>query len=87
MGALRLKFKASNNEAVNEALLAEVRAARAIGVHNIKIYSALQLAVNQVNGEYEVREMGMTRYLEKARNNLNFFQRYEFLKILREENT
>lgn len=58
-GALYLKFKASK-EAEYEALLAGVRAAKAMGVHDIKIYSDSQLVVNQVNGEYEARGVGMT---------------------------
>lgn len=87
LGAFRLKFKASNNEAEYEALLAGVRAAKALGVSNIKILSDSLLVVSQVNGEYEATGLGMTRYLVKARNELNYFPVYELIKIPREKNT
>ncbi|KAM1241008.1 hypothetical protein ACFX2J_046256 [Malus domestica] len=44
--ALRFKFKASNNEAEYEALLAGLRLAKHLGVKRIDIFSDSQLVVN-----------------------------------------
>ncbi|XP_077219715.1 uncharacterized protein LOC143853904 [Tasmannia lanceolata] len=56
--ALRLDFKASNNEAEYEALLAGVSLATELGAGKLKVYSDSQLVVNQVNGIYEARAPG-----------------------------
>ena len=50
--ALRLNFKASNNEAEYEALIVGLKLACVIGVHNISIFSDSQLVVNQVTSLY-----------------------------------
>ncbi|KAM2467298.1 hypothetical protein PS1_009120 [Malus domestica] len=49
--ALRFKFKASNNEAEYEALLAGLRLAKHLGVKQIDIFSDSQLVVNQVTND------------------------------------
>ncbi|KAM2478825.1 hypothetical protein PS1_002626 [Malus domestica] len=46
--AIRFKFKASNNEAEYEALLAGLRLAKHLGVKRIDIFSDSQLVVNQI---------------------------------------
>ena len=48
--ALRFNFKASNNEAEYEALLAGLRLARHMGAHQLQVFSDSQLIVNQVSG-------------------------------------
>ena len=50
--ALRFGFKASNNEAKYEALLAELRVAKELKAKVVQCYSDSQLVVNQVLGEY-----------------------------------
>ena len=49
---IRFGFKASNNEAEYEALIAGLCLARELQVYNMKIFSDSQLVVNQVNDIY-----------------------------------
>ena len=64
--ALRLEFPASNNEAEYEALIAELRLAKEMGVEQVKIYSNSQLVVNQINGDYQAKGENMATYLKIA---------------------
>ncbi|GFZ06625.1 hypothetical protein Acr_18g0007950 [Actinidia rufa] len=50
--AIRMGFKATNNEAEYEALLAGLRVAVEIGAQSLEIFSDSQLVVNQVQGDY-----------------------------------
>ena len=53
--AIYFGFKASNNEAEYEALIADLRLACELQTHNVKIFSDSQLVVNQVNDIYLAR--------------------------------
>ena len=52
--ALRFKFKASNNEAEYEALIAGLELAKEIKVESLDIFNDSQLVVCQINEEYQV---------------------------------
>ena len=51
--SFKLVFKASNNEAEYEALLAGLRAVLDIGAREVEIYSDSRLVVSQVQGNFE----------------------------------
>ena len=59
----RLGFRASNNEAEYEALLAELRTILGMGARDVEIYSDSRLVVNQVEGSFEARDSRMKEYL------------------------
>ncbi|KAM1027035.1 hypothetical protein ACFX2A_040848 [Malus domestica] len=61
--ALRFKFKASNNEAEYEALLAGLRLAKHLGVKQIDIFNDSQLVVNQVTNNFDAKDSSMATYL------------------------
>ncbi|KAM2029589.1 hypothetical protein ACFX16_041084 [Malus domestica] len=61
--ALRFKFKASNNEAEYEALLAGLRLAKHLEVKRIDIFSDSQLVVNQVTNNFDAKDSSMAIYL------------------------
>ena len=65
--ALCFGFLELNNEIEYEALIVDLRLARKLQAHNLKIYSDSQLVVNQVNDIYLAREERMVAYLEKAK--------------------
>ena len=56
-------FKASNNEAEYEALIAGLKLAREMRVESLEIYRDSQLIVYQVTDEYQVRGEKMAAYL------------------------
>ena len=69
--AITLGFKASNNEAEYEALLAGLRMAKDLAVKKLAIYSDSQLITSQTAGEYMAKHPRMAQYLEKVREQLN----------------
>ena len=56
-------FPASNNEAEYEAIKAGIDFATSVSSEKIIIRSDSQLVVGQVNGEYEIRDERMTKYV------------------------
>ena len=51
--AFRFRFKASNNEAEYEALIAGLELAKEMKVESLDIFSDSQLVVCQINNEYQ----------------------------------
>ncbi|XP_077219710.1 uncharacterized protein LOC143853897 [Tasmannia lanceolata] len=84
--ALRLDFKASNNEAEYEALLAGLSLATELGAGKLKVYSDSQLVVNQVNEVYEARGLRIKRYLQKVKETLQRMGEVEILQVPRDMN-
>ncbi|KAL5753025.1 hypothetical protein ACOSP7_023200 [Xanthoceras sorbifolium] len=84
--ALRFDFKATNNVAEYEALLAGLRVATALGADKIDIFSDSQLVVNQICNEYQAKKKEMIAYLEKTRQALGRFTKFRITQIPRAEN-
>ena len=85
--ALRFTFKATNNEAEYEALLADLRLARELQVDSFMIFSDSKLVVSQISGKFQARDDRMASYLEKVKTELQSFSRYEVKHIDREDNS
>ena len=85
--AIHFQFKASNNEAEYEALLAGLDMARKLGVENLKVHCDSLLIVNQVKGEYQAKEENMIAYLEETKLRLKAISWYEIVQVPRESNT
>ena len=85
--ALRFKFKATNNEAEYEALLAGLRLVREVRAERVKIYSDSQLVVCQVREEYQAKGSKMAIYLQKIRELLAGFEKYELQHVPRSQNS
>ena len=56
---VRLRFPATNNEAEYEGVLTGLRLGKALGVKNLLIQSDSKLVMEQIKGEYEVKEERM----------------------------
>ena len=85
--ALRFTFKASNNEAEYEVLLASLRLARELQVDSFLIFSDSKLVVSQISGEFQARDDRMAAYLENVKVELQNFSRHEVKHIDREDNS
>ncbi|KAM1334267.1 hypothetical protein ACFX2F_010204 [Malus domestica] len=84
--AITLGFKASNNEAEYEALLAGLRMAKDLAVKKLAIHSDSQLITSQATGEYTAKHPRMAQYLEKVRQQLEAFQTYTLTQVPRADN-
>lgn len=54
--AIRLVFKATNNEAEYESIIIGLCIARELGARNIQLRSDSQLVVKQVQGKYDAKD-------------------------------
>ncbi|GAV76917.1 RVT_3 domain-containing protein, partial [Cephalotus follicularis] len=84
--ALRFKFKATNNEAEWEALIAGLTIAKHLEVQRIEASSDSQLVVGLANREYEAREELMTKYLAHFQGMKSAFEDLRIVKVPRAEN-
>lgn len=62
--AISCDFKATNNEAEYEALLAGLTLAKDLKATNVEAYNDSLLIVSQTKGEFAAKESKMTAYLE-----------------------
>ncbi|CAL9017964.1 unnamed protein product [Prunus brigantina] len=85
--AIRFQFRASNNEAEYEALLAGLRLAQHTGAERLLICSDSQLVVNQVGTEFAAKDESMAAYLAQTRRLLSQFKTYHIKQIPRSENS
>ncbi|XP_058071115.1 uncharacterized protein LOC131220168 [Magnolia sinica] len=63
--AIRFEFKALNNEAEYEALLAGLMLAASLGVQSLQVRCDSQLVVNHIFTKYEAKETRMISYLDE----------------------
>ena len=56
---VQLKFLATNNEAEYEGILTRLRLEKALGAKNLLVQNDLKLVIEQINGEYKVKEERM----------------------------
>ena len=68
-----LRFRASNNEAEYETLLAGLKTVLGMGAQNIKAYSNSRLVVNQVQGSFEAHDSRMKEYLRVVKQVMGKF--------------
>ncbi|XP_077223338.1 uncharacterized protein LOC143856943 [Tasmannia lanceolata] len=85
--ALRFGFRASNNEAEYEALIAGMNLAVQTQAQRLKAYCDFQLVTNQIQGVYEARDERMIKYLAKVHLLASKFKSFEVIRIPRTENT
>ena len=64
---IRIGFKATNNEAKYEALLAGLRVVSELGVESLDTFNDSQFMVNQVQGDYLAKDPRMMAYLDEVK--------------------
>ncbi|XP_074324316.1 uncharacterized protein LOC141661230 [Apium graveolens] len=85
-----LDFPTANNEAKYEALIADLGLAKAVSAKNLKVCRDSRLVVAQVNGEFEVKDETMAKYLRVIKGILTQFDelpKWYAEHVPREENT
>ncbi|XP_004305397.1 PREDICTED: uncharacterized protein LOC101305968 [Fragaria vesca subsp. vesca] len=85
--ALRFEFKASNNIAEYEALIAGIQLCRELGALHIHIFSDSQLVVNQVAGDFKANQNNVGSYKSLAGALLQHFTSYKLTQIPRAKNS
>ncbi|XP_057426030.1 uncharacterized protein LOC130719420 [Lotus japonicus] len=66
--SLRFQFKATNNQAEYEALIAGLKLAIEVQIDSLLVRTDSLLVANQVNGEFQVKEPALIKYLEHVRS-------------------
>ncbi|XP_012840476.1 PREDICTED: protein NYNRIN-like [Erythranthe guttata] len=84
--AVRLTFRASNNEAEYEALIYALQLAAEAGANCLEVYSDSQLVVQQMKGIFETKDERMGDYCDKVRKLSAGFRRITLEQIPRSEN-
>ncbi|KAJ4818482.1 Pol-polyprotein [Rhynchospora pubera] len=72
--AIHITFPVTNNMVEYEALIAGLRLVEAVGATKVRVYMDSQLVVHQINGQYEVHDLTLAKYLEKAKEVLATFE-------------
>ncbi|GAV66303.1 RVT_3 domain-containing protein [Cephalotus follicularis] len=85
--ALRFGFRAINNEAEWEALIAGLTIAKHLEVQKIEASSDSQLVVSLTSGEYKAQEDSMAKYLSHFQSLKPAFEVLRVQKVPRAENT
>ena len=85
--ALRFGFRASNNEAEYEAVIAGLNLAHSMEVDQLEVCSDSQLVVRQIEDTYEAKSETMILYLKKVRDLLKKFVLVQVRHIPRAENS
>ncbi|XP_068474966.1 uncharacterized protein [Phaseolus vulgaris] len=84
--ALRFAFKASNNQAEYEALIARMLLAKEMGSQSLLAKSDSQLVTGQVTGGYQEKDPQMAAYLRYVEVLKRAFAAFELVHIPREQN-
>ena len=84
--ALRFAFKASNNQAEYEALIAGMLLAKEMGAQSLLAKSDSQLVTGQVTGEYQAKDPQMVAYLRYVQVLKGASAMFELEHVPREQN-
>jgi len=84
--SLRFAFKASNNQAEYEALIAGILLAKEMGAKVLMAKSDSLLVTGQVTGEFQTKDSHMAAYLEYVQELKRSFVLFEVVHVPREQN-
>lgn len=76
----------TNNQAEYKALIRGIVEAKSLKKNNLKIFSDSQLVVNQIKGQWKVKDASLKELFSHAKELLRHFQNVEITHIARENN-
>nr|KYP65724.1 Uncharacterized protein Mb2253c family [Cajanus cajan] len=82
--SLRFGFRASNNQAEYEALLARMRLAVEMGVRKITCWTDSKVVTEQVNDNFQVKDPNFLKYYHLFRGMSNQFEEIQVSHAARE---
>ena len=82
---LKFNFKATNNQAKYEALIACLQLTKEVGAETLNIRSDSRYVIAQMKGKYEVKELLLVKYIQMAKRLLVSFD-YDLQRIPNKEN-
>ena len=85
--ALKLNFKASNNQDEYETLIAVLKLAREVGAKKLRCYIDLQLIQGKFTNIYLTKETMLLKYYHIAKTIINNFKCFEMYYIPKDNNT
>ncbi|KAJ9546888.1 hypothetical protein OSB04_019431 [Centaurea solstitialis] len=85
--SIRCEFKATNNEAEYEALIAGLDIAHKLGAKHLDVRSDSLLVVNQINGDFQAKDSKMISYLKIVKERIVRFDHFSIEQIPRDQNT
>lgn len=85
--AMCFEFPAMNNEIEYEALTTRLWVAKELVVQDLKAYSDLQLVVEHIKGNYNARKKNMIKHVQKVKDLIFTFHRFEIQQILKDNNS
>ncbi|KAI3758461.1 hypothetical protein L6452_06024 [Arctium lappa] len=85
--SIRCDFKATNNEAEYEALIAGIKIAHDLGATRLHVRSDSSLVVNQINGEFAAKDSRMIAYYKIVKEEAKKFNHFVIEQIPRDQNT
>jgi ribonuclease HI len=84
--AIHLNFRATNNTAEYEGLLASIRAAATLGVKRLIVKGDSELVTNQVHKDYKCSSPELSKYLAEVRKLEKRFDGIEVRHVYRKDN-
>ncbi|KFK23737.1 hypothetical protein AALP_AAs51459U000100, partial [Arabis alpina] len=84
--SFRLGFRASNNEAEYEAIIAGMRLAKGLNIEHVHAFCDSQLVSNQFSGEYATKDDRMEAYQKIVKDLALTFKEFTLTRIPRAEN-
>ncbi|PKA65730.1 hypothetical protein AXF42_Ash013145 [Apostasia shenzhenica] len=84
--AVTLRFRATNNQAEYEALIAGLNFAFSMAVKHIQVFSDSLLVINQVNQTFETKDEVLKKYLHQAKSLISLFEDFSLTHVPHEEN-
>nr|KYP36265.1 Pro-Pol polyprotein [Cajanus cajan] len=84
--AIKFDFRATNNQAECEALLAGLRLAKDVGVKKLRCCSDSKLITEQVGGSYQTKEPQLQRYNLMVSHLISSFDHFQIEHIPRAQN-